>query len=265
MRTFLAVIVLSLVVTACGGSSDEGADTSSSSTTAASTTTTTAPATTTTSPGSTTTAPENPALDIDPTAPVATDLAGFREQPTACGADQPEPPLVLGFDSPEDMGVGTDAFLARIVTSCGEIVVELDPVAAPQTVNSFVFLAEQGYFDGTVSHRVVPDFVIQAGDPTATGTGGPGYRIPDEPPADDFLYSRGVLAMANAGPGTTGSQFFIMSGDAALPPLYSVFGVVVEGFDVVDAINYLPKGVSPRGEPSVPLETLYIEQVVIER
>ncbi|NNC74898.1 MAG: peptidylprolyl isomerase [Acidimicrobiia bacterium] len=204
-------------------------------------------------------------MNIDPTVAVATELAGFAAQPTACGSVAPAAPADLSYTAPENLGLGSDTIRATIVTSCGSIVIDLDPAAAPETVNSFIFLAEEGYFAGTVSHRVVPDFVIQAGDPTATGSGGPGYRIGDEPPPDGFLYARGVVAMANAGPGTTGSQFFIMSGDANLPPLYSVFGTVVEGFDVIDAINYLPKGVSARGEPSVPLETLYIEQVIVER
>ncbi|MBT8197740.1 MAG: peptidylprolyl isomerase [Acidimicrobiia bacterium] len=263
MRLKALLIGLALLVASCGGS-DAGADTTTTTTVA---TTTTTIATTTTSSGdttTTTTAPENPALNIDPTAAVATDLAGFLAQPTACGSDAPEPAQDLSFTAPEDLGLSTDPITVTIVTSCGDIVIEMDPAAAPQTVNSFVFLAQEGFFNGTVSHRIVPDFVIQAGDPTATGSGSPGYRIPDEPPTEGFLYARGVVAMANAGAGTTGSQFFIMTSDANLPPLYSVFGTVIEGFDVIDAINFLPKGVSARGEPSVPLETLYIEQVIVD-
>ena len=127
-----------------------------------------------------------------------------------------------------------------------------------------MFLAQQGYFDGTVSHRILPGFVIQAGDPTATGLGGPGYIVPDELPPEGFSYSTGVLAMANAGPNSTGSQFFIMVGDSALPPLYSAYGIVTDGFDTLDKIVSLPLGVSRRGEQSVPLETLYIESVTVE-
>ena len=153
---------------------------------------------------------------------------------------------------------------ATITTSCGPIVVELDPAAAPATVNSFAFLATEGYFDGSVSHRVVPGFMIQAGDPTGTGRGGPGYVVPDELPPAGFEYSTGVLAMANAGPNSTGSQFFIMIGDSGLPPQYSAFGAVVEGFDTMTAIANVPLGTSARGETSVPLATIYIESVTIE-
>ncbi|MCP3977166.1 MAG: peptidylprolyl isomerase [bacterium] len=157
----------------------------------------------------------------------------------------------------------TIKLLATINTSCGSIVVELDPMVAPETVNSFVFLARDGYFDGTVSHRVLPGFVIQAGDPTGTGRGGPGYVVPDELPGEGFSYSAGVLAMANAGPNSTGSQFFIMIGDSGLPPLYSAFGQVVDGFSTLEAIAGVPLGTSARGETSVPLQTVYIESVTI--
>lgn len=191
--------------------------------------------------------------------------ADFREQPTACDGEAPPEAESLQFDEPDELSLEpTEKLLATINTSCGAIVVELDPGLAPETVNSFVFLAQQGYFDGTVSHRVIPGFVIQAGDPTATGLGGPGYIVPDELPPDGFAYTTGVLAMANAGPNSTGSQFFIMVGDSGLPPLYSAYGVVVDGFDTLDRIVSLPLGTSRRGEMSVPLETLYIESVTVE-
>jgi len=141
--------------------------------------------------------------------------------------------------------------------------VELYPELAPETVNSFVFLARSGYFDGSVSHRVVPGFVIQAGDPTATGREGPGYTIPDELPEPGFLYEAGTLAMANAGPNTTGSQFFIVLADAPLPNAYSYFGNVVGGFDTLERIVEIPLGQNALGELSVPLETLYLESVNI--
>ena len=154
-----------------------------------------------------------------------------------------------------------------IETSCGDIVAELDPALAPETVNSFVFLAREGYFDGTAAHRILPGFVVQAGDPTATGRGNPGYSLPDEFPPEGFVYERGILAMANAGSGTTGSQFFIMLGDSGLPPSFSAFGRVVEGMDVLDLIAATPLGDRTSGfsvEQSVPLETLYVERVVVE-
>ncbi len=170
----------------------------------------------------------------------------------------------MTFDAPEDQGLDASVPLtATITTSCGDIVVELYPELAPETVNSFVFLARSGYFDGSVSHRVVPEFVIQAGDPTATGRAGPGYTIPNELPEPGFLYEEGALAMANAGSNTTGSQFFIVLADAPLPNFYNYFGKVVTGFDTIERIAEIPLGQSLSGEVSVPLETLYIESVDI--
>jgi cyclophilin family peptidyl-prolyl cis-trans isomerase len=193
------------------------------------------------------------------------DYAAFRDQSTACGAAPPAATTSQQYSAPQDLELDpTVKLLATITTSCGEIVIELDPAVAPETVNSFVFLANDGYFDGTVSHRIVPGFIVQAGDPTATGFGGPGYVIPDEFPPEDFVYTTGILAMANAGPSSTGSQFFIMLGDRGLPPLYSVYGVVVDGLDTLDRIQAIPLGPTRTGEVSVPLETVYIETVVIE-
>ncbi|MCB2223519.1 MAG: peptidylprolyl isomerase [Actinobacteria bacterium] len=153
---------------------------------------------------------------------------------------------------------------ATLETSCGDITLLLDPSVAPATVNSFVFLAQQGYFDGIALHRVVPGYIAQIGDPTASGYGDPGYRLPDEWPPAGFLYERGVVAMANAGPGTTGSQFFVMLGDAALPPTYTVFGVVASGMDVLDRMAEVPMGPNPGDAvDSRPLETIYVERVVV--
>lgn len=191
----------------------------------------------------------------------------FRTQPTACGAEPPPPAVVKNFDQPEDLGLDpTQVVRVRIETSCGDLTVELDPSIAPDTVNSFVFLAQQGYFDGTASHRVLPGFVLQAGDPTGTGRGTPGYALPDELPPEGYVYERGVVAMANPGPNRSGSQFFVMLADSGLPPLYSVFGRIVEGDEVLDLIASLPLGDRNAGgriETSVPLETLYLERVVI--
>lgn len=197
------------------------------------------------------------------------DYAGFRTQPTACGASQPPELTAQAYTAPQDEAIDrADRPVATITTSCGDIVIELDPSIAPETVNSFVFLVEQGYFDGTAIHRVVPGFVVQAGDPDASGLGGPGYAIPDEVPATDYLYARGTVAMANAGPGTSGSQFFMMLDDVQFPPQYrfNVFGIVVDGLDTLDRIAALPLGPSAAsGEVSVPLETVYIEGVEISR
>lgn len=188
----------------------------------------------------------------------------FRAQPVACGAEAPPEATDLGFSAPDDLGL-SGIVTATIATSCGDITVELDADAAPATVNSFVFLAQQGYFDATVSHRIVPGFVIQMGDPTATGRGGPGYVIPDELPDPGFLYTRGTLAMANAGPNTGGSQFFLVLADASLPPNFTPFGMVVSGLDVMDRIAQIPTVARAAGlEPSSPTETIYIETVEID-
>jgi cyclophilin family peptidyl-prolyl cis-trans isomerase len=172
----------------------------------------------------------------------------------------------MQFDAPGDVGIeGMTTVLLE--TSCGSLEIELDPSVAPETVNSFVFLAESGYFDGSVSHRIIPGFMMQAGDPTATGVGGPGYSIPDEFPQESG-YARGVVAMANAGPGTTGSQFFIMFADGPLPPNYTIFGQVVDGLGTLDLIEQLQLGRSATSAdptPSTPLESLYIESVTVSR
>jgi cyclophilin family peptidyl-prolyl cis-trans isomerase len=147
---------------------------------------------------------------------------------------------------------------ATMVTDRGTLEILLDPLAAPVTVNNFVFLARWHYFNGIIFHRVIPGFVLQGGDPTGTGTGGPGYRFNDELPKPG-RYELGSLAMANAGPNTNGSQFFVISGPDGmrLPPLYSLFGKVVSGLDVVQTINDLGSG---SGRPS---EVVTIQSVTI--
>lgn len=149
-------------------------------------------------------------------------------------------------------------YSALIETSHGDIVVALDPLQAPQTVNNFVYLARWHYYDDVVFHRIIPGFVIQGGDPTGTGMGGPGYRFADELPKEG-QYELGSLAMANAGPNTNGSQFFIITGanGVGLPPLYSLFGQVVSGLDVVERINGLG---TPSGSPK---EDIRMKQVTI--
>jgi cyclophilin family peptidyl-prolyl cis-trans isomerase len=246
-------MALWLLVASCGGSEDTAAGGSP-------TTTETPP--TSQAAAETTTTEALPEITLPVRPP--SDYAGFVAQATACGADAPTLLTPMAFAAPEDQGLDPATTVqATIITSCGDIVVELDPGIAPDTVNSFVFLARQGYFDGSVSHRIVPGFVLQAGDPTATGREGPGYTIKDELPAAGFLYERGVLAMANSGPDSGGSQFFIVLADAGLNNDFSHFGRVVEGFEALDRIAELPLGPNAFGEVSVPLETLYIEQVIV--
>jgi len=140
----------------------------------------------------------------------------------------------------------------------GTIVIALDALNAPITVNNFVFLAGYHYYDGIIFHRIINGFVCQGGDPGGTGTGGPGYRFEDEPVKN--RYQIGSLAMANAGPNTNGSQFFLISGPngVTLPPQYNHFGQVVKGLDVVDAMQKVPTDRSDR-----PLTDVVINSVTI--
>ena len=167
------------------------------------------------------------------------------------------------YDQPPLMTIDpTATYTAIITTNKGEITLELFTSEAPVTVNNFVFLAREGFYDGVIFHRVIRDFMIQTGDPTGTGTGGPGYRFGDEPVTRS--YSKGTLAMANSGPNTNGSQFFIVHAtDAGLPPAYTIFGQVTIGMETVDALANTPVRPSARGEASVPTETLRIQSIEI--
>ncbi len=168
-------------------------------------------------------------------------------------------PRVASFDEAPPMCIDPEhRYSAEMVTSKGAMRISLDAIAAPVTVNSFVFLARYHYFDGVVFHRIIPGFVLQGGDPTGSGRGGPGYRFNDELPKPG-RYEIGSLAMANAGPNTNGSQFFVISGPqgVALPPSYSLFGKVVSGLDVVASID----AVGSRS--GTPKETVTIESVTI--
>ncbi|MFZ0626906.1 MAG: peptidylprolyl isomerase [Acidimicrobiia bacterium] len=140
------------------------------------------------------------------------------------------------YDSPPDMTIDLDkSYRATLDTNHGEIVIELLPERSPLTVNNFVHLARDGYYDGVIFHRVIENFMIQGGDPTGTGMGGPGYKFRDELEGQG-TYSRGTVAMANAGPNTNGSQFFICHTDVGLPHSYTIFGKVSSGLDAVDSI-----------------------------
>lgn len=167
------------------------------------------------------------------------------------------------FDGPPENCLTEGAtYTAEIVTNKGTVVVELDAEKAPITVNNFVTLARYHYFDDTECHRIIPGFMAQCGDPTATGTGGPGYRFVDELP-EAGEYQIGSVAMANSGPDTNGSQFFIITGQQGvnLPPNYTLFGQVIDGLD--DTLPALDAAGNPESNGVPPLEEVRIESVTI--
>lgn len=153
----------------------------------------------------------------------------------------------------------TKQYTATLKTDAGKIVVKLNAKETPVTVNNFVFLAREKFYDGTIFHRTIPGFMIQGGDPDGTGMGGPGYKFVDEPFTGE--YTRGTVAMANSGPNTNGSQFFIMHKDSSLPPSYVIFGKVTAGLEAVDQIASAPT--KPGGEGSSPVTPVKVQAVEI--
>jgi cyclophilin family peptidyl-prolyl cis-trans isomerase len=144
------------------------------------------------------------------------------------------------YAAPPDLAIDLDkTYSATVQTSHGDFTIEFNPVHAPLAVNNWLFLAGEGFFDGVIFHRVVPGFVIQGGDPTGTGRGGPGYTFRDELEGPG-AYKRGMVAMANAGPNTNGSQFFVCLDDVRLPHAYTIFGKVTSGMETVDSIAAAP-------------------------
>jgi peptidyl-prolyl cis-trans isomerase B (cyclophilin B) len=143
------------------------------------------------------------------------------------------------WDNPPAMQIDAQkVYRVTIETDKGDIKLELYPEHAPKTVNNFIFLAQEGFYDGVLFHRVISDFMIQGGDPTGTGRGGPGYKFEDEVAENPLRHETGVISMANAGPDTNGSQFFIThSPQPHLDGMHTVFGKVVEGQEVVNAIQ----------------------------
>jgi peptidyl-prolyl cis-trans isomerase B (cyclophilin B) len=151
-------------------------------------------------------------------------------------------------------------YVARMETTAGPIVLELYPKQAPHHVNSFVFLAKEGFYDGVIFHRVIPEFMIQGGDPTGTGGGGPGYKLKQE--FNSTHHARGVLSAARTqDPNSAGSQFFIMHGDSPhLDNQYTAFGKVIEGMETVDKIATAPKGDNDRPNDPVSIKSIKIEE-----
>jgi peptidylprolyl isomerase len=168
-------------------------------------------------------------------------------------------PKTQKFSSSPEMGIDvTKRYTATMNTSLGEMVIALDAINAPITVNNFVFLAAHHYYEGIIFHRIINGFMCQGGDPTGTGTGGPGYKFVDEPVKQK--YQLGSLAMANAGPNTNGSQFFLISGASGvgLPPQYNHFGQVVKGLEIVDAMQKVATGRGDRPHTDVVINSVTI-------
>jgi cyclophilin family peptidyl-prolyl cis-trans isomerase len=177
-----------------------------------------------------------------------------------CEKVEAPPPKQVSFKAPKQAVKAGEKLTATVETSCGSFEIALDTKRAPKTVNSFVFLADEGFYDDLTFHRVAPGFVIQGGDPEGTGTGGPGYSVEEKPPAN-LAYTKGIVAMAKSSadpPGRSSSQFFVVTGaDAGLPPEYALVGKVSKGFDAVARIDKL-------GTPEEkPRQTVLIEKVTI--
>jgi peptidyl-prolyl cis-trans isomerase B (cyclophilin B) len=209
---------------------------------------------------------------LDPNAPTTTltplpsTIAGATlTGDTPCPAADGSSPRTITFaKAPPSCTDATKTYTAEVTTSEGAYTIELDAASAPLTVNNFVVLARYHYFDNTICHRVIPGFAVQCGDPTGTGSGGPGYTFADELPAAGS-YKVGSIAMANSGPDTNGSQFFIITGDngVALDPLYTLFGQVTDGLDTtVQALDALGNpDTAANGVP--PLKQIVVESVTI--
>jgi peptidyl-prolyl cis-trans isomerase B (cyclophilin B) len=175
--------------------------------------------------------------------------------------EAPQPKQVQ-LDAPEQELESGDEVTVVMETSCGSFEIALDTERAPKTANSFAFLAEEGFYDDTTFHRVVPGFVIQGGDPLGDGTGGPGYSV-DEKPPPNLSYTKGLVAMAKSSaepPGRSASQFYVVTApDAGLPPEYALVGKVTKGYDAVERIEKLG------GAEEKPTQTVLIEQATVER
>jgi len=160
-----------------------------------------------------------------------------------------------------NINMNKKSYTAVLKTSEGDITIQLNENETPKTVENFVSLARKNFYDNTIFHRVISGFMIQGGDPKGDGTGGPGYKFDDEPFTGE--YTRGAVAMANAGPNTNGSQFFIMHQDYSLPKNYVIFGHVASGMEVVDKIAGAPVIANASGEASKPVNPVVVKSVEI--
>lgn len=185
-----------------------------------------------------------------------------------CWSEEPDS-STMGYpqwgSQPEMKIDASKTYFATVETNRGTFVIQLYADVAPNTVNNFVCLATEDYYDGVTFHRIMRDFMVQTGDPTGTGRGGPGYQIGDELPGEELNYTPGMVAMANAGPNTNGSQFFINHANnmANLQKNYTIFGEVVEGMEVVNTIAEIPVSTNENGELSKPAVTITILDITI--
>ena len=186
---------------------------------------------------------------VAPGSPASPRRSPAAGSPAAEGSCPTAPPEALPAGETREVTIETDQ---------GDIVIEVDADLGPLAAGNFVALAECGFYDGIIFHRILPGFVIQGGDPTGTGSGGPGYEFPNDPVA--VPYERGVVAMANAGRDTNGSQFFIVLDEAGLPPDYSVFGRVTSGMEIADEIA---AGPSTGGQSGQALEPVTMNRVTV--
>ena len=234
LASLLAVLLLVSVVAACGKSDDKNEEDD-------------IPAPTTLSLGD---------ADIESGCWTEADRVSTEGDPELANVQQWSKPPEMQID-------GSKKYTALVETNKGNFTIELLPAEAPLAANNFVCLARAGFYDNTPVHRIVAGFVIQGGDPTGTGSGGPGYRFNDEPVNLDYL--KGTVAMANAGPNTNGSQFFVVLDNLTgkLPKNYTLFGKVTDGMDVVDTLGKVETKVGRSGEKSTPVEPVTIEKVTI--
>ncbi|MEA3308721.1 MAG: peptidylprolyl isomerase [Chloroflexota bacterium] len=208
------------------------------------------------------TPPVNPTSTPRPSPTVEVAATETTEEPAVPAEGLPKDPAGRDgwYDAPPEMQINLDKYYAATLeTDKGEIVVELFAQQVPQTINNFVFLAREGFYDNTTFHRVIPDFMVQGGDPAATGLGGPGYTFTDEFDPTLGHDRAGILSMANSGPGTNGSQFFITFGPTTwLDDKHTVFGKIIAGLDVLHAIS--PRDPETATTPGDALMSITIEE-----
>ena len=184
-----------------------------------------------------------------------------KEQQPPVNQQNNQTKTTMTLEKPKMQIDKTKQYTAVLDTTEGKIEIALAASLTPITVNNFVYLAKNKFYNNTIFHRIIDGFMVQGGDPVGNGTGGPGYKFDDEP--FDGSYSRGTIAMANSGPNTNGSQFFIMHKDYPLPKNYVIFGKVTKGLDVVDKIATAPVSMGMSGENSTPVNPVIIKSVII--